>query len=467
MSKPRAVIYKRQSSFKEESISLELQERACRDYAVGQGYEVVAVEADPGISGRTFKRPGVQKVMEMVEAQEADIIVLWKWSRFSRSRLDWAVAADKVATFGGRIESATEQIDVSTSTGRLARGMLTEFAAFESERIGDTWKETHARRIRNGLPHNSPKHFGYVYDKRDGYAPDEHEGQVLRQLYLRFTHGATFKELGAYAASEGFEPETGWRNGGIRRMLDRGFGAGYLWVKGELVKGAHKPVIAEPEWLAYLVRREQRGGRPRAESSDYPYSGLLKCFCSSPMGGNSITRNGNVYRRYVCLNAAQKGAHAQVSVSEPYVEEAVLGWLKGVASEIDAEAAVAEPPKASNLERKASRIGAEAIKNQTRLDRLGVRYLDDEFSKEEFDRLKASLEAEKAALEARLRLLEVNSTVKPAQIVPQLLKNWPDLPARGKRALLGTLVAEIKLHDWESESRSGRRKITVREHAWE
>ena len=146
--KPRAILYLRQSIAREESISLELQEDAGRRYATQQGYEVIGVEADEGISGRTWhKRPAIQRVMAQIETGEADVIILWKWSRLSRSRLDWAIAIDKVEAAGGRIESATEQVDVSTSTGRFARGMLAEFAAFESERIGDTWKEAHQRRV--------------------------------------------------------------------------------------------------------------------------------------------------------------------------------------------------------------------------------------------------------------------------------------------------------------------------------
>ncbi|MFF1875969.1 recombinase family protein, partial [Kitasatospora herbaricolor] len=146
----RAVLYLRQSVSKEESISLDLQERAGREYCERMGYRVVGIEEDPGVSGRTWNRPGVRRVMEMIEQREAEVIVLWKWSRLSRARLDWAVAVDKVESVGGRIESATEAMDTTTSAGRLARGMLAEFAAFESERIGDVWKETLSRRLRSG-----------------------------------------------------------------------------------------------------------------------------------------------------------------------------------------------------------------------------------------------------------------------------------------------------------------------------
>jgi DNA invertase Pin-like site-specific DNA recombinase len=465
--KPRAALYLRQSTYKEESISLELQEQACRSYAVSQGYDVVAVEADPGISGRTWNRPGVQRVMDLVEGKQADVILLWKWSRLSRSRLDWAVAADRVETAGGRIESATEAIDVSTATGRLARGMLTEFAAFESERIGDTWRETHARRIRNGLPHHGLPRFGYTYTKAGGYVLDPTSGPVLREFYLRFTAGSTFKELAAYAVSEGFEPEAGWGLGTLRRILDRGFGAGYVWSKGEHVPGAHEAVITEAEWLQYRARRDSRSPRTRAEASDYAYSGLLRCHCGGSMGGSTIQKaNGVRYMRYTCTVAQQKGNHKATTVSAPYVEKAVLAWLGQIAAEIDAKAAVLEPPKSSNMERKAGQLRADLSKNQTRIDTLTVKYLDGEVSTEVYERLKAKLAEEKAAAEARLRLVEANSTVKPAQVVPQLLKSWPTLPSKGKREILSRLVSKIQLHDWENGPAGGKRAITL--HAvWE
>src|SRR5690348_11701092 len=113
---PRAVLYLRQSISHDDSISLELQEASCRAYCQQQGYQVVAVESDPGISGRTWKRPAVNRVMQLIEDGGADVVVLWKWSRLSRSRRDWALAADRADVAGGRIESSTEAVDIGTAT---------------------------------------------------------------------------------------------------------------------------------------------------------------------------------------------------------------------------------------------------------------------------------------------------------------------------------------------------------------
>ncbi len=150
---PRAVLYLRQSTTRDDSISIEMQESAGREYCARMGYTVIDVKSDPGFSGRKWdNRPAVQQVMAMVDAGDADVIVLWKWSRLSRSRLHWALASDRVAAAGGRIESATEPIDTSTASGRFARGVMTEYAAFQSEQIGETWEEVRQRRLRLGLP---------------------------------------------------------------------------------------------------------------------------------------------------------------------------------------------------------------------------------------------------------------------------------------------------------------------------
>ena len=54
---PRAVLYLRQSTFREESISLELQEMAGRDYCSRKGYTVVAVETHPASPGARGRAP--------------------------------------------------------------------------------------------------------------------------------------------------------------------------------------------------------------------------------------------------------------------------------------------------------------------------------------------------------------------------------------------------------------------------
>ncbi|MEB0303633.1 hypothetical protein, partial [Mucilaginibacter sp. 5C4] len=82
-------------------------------------------------------------------------------------------------------------IDTTNSSGRFARGILAELAAFESERAGEQWQETHRRRWRNGLPHSGRPRFGYTYDKSTFYSIDPETGPIVAEMYARYIAGET------------------------------------------------------------------------------------------------------------------------------------------------------------------------------------------------------------------------------------------------------------------------------------
>lgn len=442
MSKPRAALYLRQSTYREESISLELQETACRTYAAQQGYEVVAVEQDPGISGRKWdNRPGVQKVMGLLEDKGADVIVLWKWSRLSRSRLHWAVAADKVETLGGRIESATEPVDVSTSTGRFTRGMLTEMAAFESERIGDSWKETQARRISMGLPHSGRARFGYTYTHEHGFQPDPVTGPVLRTMYRDYIAGIGFWKLAEESRAHG-GPTVAT---GVRRMMDAGFAAGYITHRGETIQGAHEALITEAEWKAYTVGRKARSQRQRAETSGHVYSGIVRCECGYTMTGNNFTdRKGRPTSRYNCAAPQAGGDHTNAIVTTR-LDEAVLDFLGRVANLVNSDAAKS-PALAQPMSRidARPRINADLSKNASRIDSLTMKYLDGDVTKEVHDRLMDKLTAEKRELQDRLDALEVKMQAPASPtLAADLLAHWDQMPPEVKRNILLEMEVQI------------------------
>jgi DNA invertase Pin-like site-specific DNA recombinase len=346
------VLYLRQSTHKEESISLELQETAGREYCKQRGYEVVAVEADPGISGRSWNRPAVQRVMQMVEAHEADVIVLWKWSRLSRSRLDWAVAVDKVESAGGRIESATEPLDTTTSAGRLARGMLAEFAAFESERIGDVWKESQQRRRIRGLPPNGGDRYGYSRDG-DTYTPDAGWAPVLADLYARYAAGEGFTRLVRMLNESGRRTITGimWTHDKLRQMLDSGFAAGKI-IQGRFPNatyypGVHPPIIDETLWDAYLGRRRDTPRPPRVIEPSYFLTGLIFCDdCGGSM--RSVMRNG-VMDGYGCARYLNTRMGRFVTCKRTNAEAHVLKKLREYAVDLDAQAQFANASIARNI----------------------------------------------------------------------------------------------------------------------
>src|SRR6476660_7321680 len=143
-SPPRVLGLIRVSKERDGVVSPEVQRTAISDYSAARGYEITGwLEGldESGSRARSAWWPRLDQAVAAVEAGEYDVIVVWKFSRTARHRLRWAVALDRVESAGGQLESATEQVDTTTSTGRFTRGMLAELNAFEAERIGEVWKE--------------------------------------------------------------------------------------------------------------------------------------------------------------------------------------------------------------------------------------------------------------------------------------------------------------------------------------
>jgi site-specific DNA recombinase len=85
----RAAIYIRVSTEEqaEEGYSLAAQDRACRAYAESQGWSVVDVFADEGISGTkdAGKRPQLARLLTGVRNGTVEAIIVHKLDRLARS----------------------------------------------------------------------------------------------------------------------------------------------------------------------------------------------------------------------------------------------------------------------------------------------------------------------------------------------------------------------------------------------
>src|ERR1051326_8904693 len=204
---------------REEMISPELQRAAISTYCEQRGYLLVDVIEELDVSGRNFARAGVQDAIERVEAE---VIVVWKVSRFGRTRRDWYVHADRVEVVGGSLESATEHFDPLTSTGRLTRGMLVELAAWESDVKSEQRKEAHEHRFNAGLPHSGGPRFGYTYDpETKTYAPDPVTAPLLAECYRRYVAGESPRRIADWLNSVGARTTMGtpWAASTLRPLM--------------------------------------------------------------------------------------------------------------------------------------------------------------------------------------------------------------------------------------------------------
>jgi site-specific DNA recombinase len=113
---------------------LEIQERAIRSFADSQGYTLLEVIADPGVSGakRPEDRPGFQRIVDLAKAQSFSILLLWKFDRLARNLLfSVTTVHDLNQQYGVVLRSVTEPIDTASPMGGMIFAILASFAAEE------------------------------------------------------------------------------------------------------------------------------------------------------------------------------------------------------------------------------------------------------------------------------------------------------------------------------------------------
>ena len=92
-------------------------------------------------SGGRWDRPELARLMEHL--RPADVLVVYKLDRLSRSLKDLLLTLEKVELAGAAFLSLTEAIDTDTPAGRMMMQIVGSFAEFERSMLRE--------RTRNGL----------------------------------------------------------------------------------------------------------------------------------------------------------------------------------------------------------------------------------------------------------------------------------------------------------------------------
>ncbi|MHB8341108.1 MAG: recombinase family protein [Mycobacteriales bacterium] len=435
-------------------ISPELQTTAITDYVAARGYDLVGWLEGLDESGsqrrsRWWRR--LDEAIGQVEAGEVNVIVVWKFSRAARHRLLWAVAVDRVDVAGGRLESATEQVDTATSTGRLTRGMLAELNAWEAEVKGEQWKEVHARRTRLGPPHRPTPRIGYQLIE-GYYQPDPQTGQILAEAYRRYVAGDGLLRVTRWLNAAGLRTTTGrpFTSQAVATLLDSGFAAGLLHRdSGEHLPGAHEALIDEKTWQAYLTRRAaQRQVPARVKEPRYVLTGLVRC---GRCGGPAVAQTSRYGpgHMYCCSTWHTNRRCPGVWAVRPRVEQAVLDWLAAFAADLEQRttARVAAAARRSTARADVGRLAREIIRLDERLVRLTAGYTDGlipahAYAAHRDELLATRTEAERAVEQARA--VSALTSPEPAT-VRGLLGDWQTLPVAARRDALASMISRVVL----------------------
>lgn len=182
----RAAIYARVST-NEQSPELQLQE--LRQYVQQRGF-VLHKEYIDQVTGDFDKRKKKRKPKDLAYQEliddafrcKFDCVIVWKYDRFARSLSALVTALDNFNSLGIDFISLTQNIDTTTSMGRLFYNVIASFSQFEREII--------VERVKAGLANAKSKGVQLGRPVKDKTAAERvqtlrQEGWSLRKIAAR------------------------------------------------------------------------------------------------------------------------------------------------------------------------------------------------------------------------------------------------------------------------------------------
>lgn len=341
----KAIIYTRQSKHRDESITHELQEQACRSYAASKGYDVIEVLNEKGVSGKTIaKRKEFQSAVKLIEDGKAEVLLIWRWSRFARNTLDGLITLKTIEEeAGGSVECATEQIDRS-AMGKFSLTMMLGVAEMESSIKGEQWKESQEYRLAQGLPPSGRDYWGYERItertkngmlKHTGYKVIPETAEVIRSAMQRVVDGHSLRNTAHWLNEQGHRTDRDdfFQGSTLSQKLQNPFVRGKIGWKGNEYEGAHEAIISETLYRKFLSATKENKGLIRGKTPRSRLSGLMHCDnCGaiySYVQGATSTTGYKKTARFRCSTRANKGVKkcSMPSITTEEAENALDWWL--------------------------------------------------------------------------------------------------------------------------------------------
>ncbi|WP_343264818.1 recombinase family protein [Kordiimonas laminariae] len=317
MLQQQAVIYCRVSSPAQvrRGHGLESQEIRCRDYAKRQGYDVVNVFHDEGISGGLIERQGMQAMLAFLEDNRTDkcIVIIDDISRLARdikAHLDLRAAINDA---GGKLESPSIEFG-EDSDSILIENLLASVSQHQRQKNAEQVKNRMKARVHNGYWLFSPV-MGYKYENVQGHGKmlvkDEPNASIIKEALEGFASGRfeSCAEIQRFLNKHPSIPrlKTGEvdLNAAIA-LTERPIYAGYITVKKWKLfmhPAKHEPIIDLATWQKIQERKNNKGKIPARTdlNEDFPLRGFINCgTCEHPMTAAWSKGRNTYYPYYFC-----------------------------------------------------------------------------------------------------------------------------------------------------------------------
>jgi site-specific DNA recombinase len=429
--------------------SIDTQLASAARYAQEHGWTVVQyVESH---TARTDERPVFQEMMGDAEAGGLDAIIVHRLDRGFRNLEDQLRDLRRLREWGVAFVSVQEGFDDSSSHARFTQNIKGAVNQYYSDLLSEKTRDGKKARSRDGLSNASTTAYGYARNSESLDVPDPVTSPAVTLAFETYADGehsdtdvANILNRAGYAPS-GRAKSGLWTREGVRYLLTNPFYAGWVRHGDDLHRGQHEPLVS-PELFdqvqAVRARRNLgRGGRRRSDRV-YLLAGLAVCSrCGLNLTAQTSIRPGrrDIAQYHCPARVRSMPCTARPRLTRADVIDNQVGQLvKRLRLPEDWRERLEE--LATHQEDKNAMEGRRTYL-QGKLRRLRDLYLEGDYTKGEYSRLKAELQTQLDALQAP----EVPEVEEAGATLEALAEAWEGASVHLRREMLSTIFEEIRV----------------------
>ena len=471
-----------------ESVSIENQKRLLEDYAEKMGFTNIRHFTDDGVRGTTFKRPGLDAMLDEIRAGNVATVIIKDQSRIGRDVVEVGLLKRTFDEYNVRFIAASDNLDTANGFDIMSifRDVINEwYVADTSRKIKTVFKS----RMEKGLRCSGSICYGYLASKEDKgeWIIDEEAAPVVKRIFQSVLAGESIAAIGRALRAEQIPiPSEHWKRIGAP-VRTAGYADPYAWsattisyilsrpeymgrkVLGKTVcenyktkstrkttaeeqyifEGAIPAIIDEETWHNVQRLRETKRRAPKTQNAPNRLTGLLYCAeCGAKLTHRHHLVQGKWWDdAFICGNYRQLTRDCTMHyIPTQKLEAAILSTIQRVSWYVrNNEAEFIERVREASDQRQEEAVKdsktqlAKAKRRHKELDGLVKKLYEanatGKLPDKHFTRLLAEYDEEQAALEASMtewqeQIENWNADKLKTEKFIELVKRYTDFSSR-------------------------------------
>lgn len=498
-----------------ESVSIENQKRLLEDYAEKMGFTNIRHFTDNGVRGTTFKRPGLDAMLDEIRAGNVATVIIKDQSRIGRDVVEVGLLKRTFDEYNVRFIAASDNLDTANGFDIMSifRDVINEwYVADTSRKIKTVFKS----RMEKGLRCSGSICYGYLASKEDKgeWIIDEEAAPVVKRIFQSVLAGESIAAIGRALRAEQIPiPSEHWKRIGAP-VRTAGYADPYAWsattigyilsrpeymgrkVLGKTVcenyktkstrkttaeeqyifEGAIPAIIDEETWHNVQRLRETKRRAPKTQNAPNRLTGLLYCAeC-----GAKLTHRRNLVQgkwwddAFICGNYRQLTRDCTMHyIPTQKLEAAILSTIQRVSWYVrNNEAEFIERVREASDQRQEEAVKdsktqlAKAKRRHKELDGLVKKLYEanatGKLPDKHFTRLFAEYDEEQAALEASIaewqeQIDNWNADKLKTEKFIELVKRYTDF-SELTTPMLNEFIEKVVVHEATGGRGNSRRQ---------